>query len=83
MKWWQLYFLGTQLRVAPSMSFSSGWTGGTGGGGLNGTVDSMSCATSMNRATCRVTYSATGGTAHYLYHADCFDGQSAFMDAEL
>jgi len=83
MKWWQLVFPGTQMRVAPSMSFSSGWTGGTGGGGLNGTVDSMSCATSINRATCRVTYSDTGGTAHYLYHADCFDGQSAFMDAEL
>ena len=81
-KWWQLVFPGTQMRVAPTMSFSSGWTGG-GASGLSGTVSSMSCTTSENRATCRVTFSSTGGSAYNIHHCDSFDGDECYMDAEL
>ena len=81
-KWWQLVFPGTQMRVAPTMSFSSGWTGGSASG-LNGTVSSMSCTTSENRATCRVTFSSTGGSAYNIHHCDSFDGDECYMDAEL
>ena len=81
-KWWQITFPHGTMRSAPSMTFSSGWTGGTAAG-LGGTVSSMSCTASKNRASCRVTMSATGGSSYNLHHCDSFNGDSCFMDAEL
>jgi len=81
-KWWQIIFPNGTMRSSPSMSFSSGWTGG-GAAGLSGTVNSMSCTTSPNRASCRVTFSAAGGSAYNVHHCDSFDGDECFMDAEL
>ena len=82
LKWWQIIFPNGTMRTSPSMSFSSGWTGGSATG-LGGTVSSMSCTTSPNRASCRVTFSSAGGSAYNVHHCDSFDGDECFMDAEL
>jgi hypothetical protein len=82
LKWWQLIFPNGTMRSSPSMSFSSGWTGGSAAG-LSGTVSSMSCTTSPNRASCRTTFSATGGSAYNIHHCDSFADDECFMDAEL
>ena len=82
LKWWQLIFPNGTMRSSPSMSFSSGWTGGSATG-LSGTVSSMSCNTSPNRASCRTTFSAAGGSAYNVHHCDSFADDECFMDAEL
>ena len=82
LKWWQIIFPNGTMRSSPSMSFSSGWTGGSASG-LSGTVSSMSCTTSPNRASCRTTFSAAGGSAYNVHHCDSFADDECFMDAEL
>jgi len=81
-KWWQVVFPNGEMRNNPSLTFSSGWTGGSVTG-LSGTITSMSCSASPNRASCRVTMSATGGSNYNLHHTDSFNGDYCYMDAEL
>jgi len=82
-KWWQLIFPNGEMRTSPTVSFGSGWLGGTLAGQGSNTIDSMSCSSSNNRTSCRVTMSGTGGTAYNLVHTDGFDNNECFMDAEL
>jgi len=82
-KWWQLIFPNGEMRTSPTVSFGSGWLGGTLAGQGSNTIDSMSCSSSNNRTSCRVTMSGTGGTAYNLVHTDGFDTRKCFMDAEL
>jgi len=82
-KWWQLIFPNGEMRTSPTVSFGSGWLGGTLAGQGSNTIDSMSCSSSNNRTSCRVTMSSTGGTAYNLVHTDGFDTRKCFMDAEL
>jgi hypothetical protein len=81
-KWWQVVFPNGEMRSNPALTFSSGWTGGYVTG-LSGTVSSMACSTSPNRASCRVTMSATGGSSYNVHHTDSFTGDYCYMDAEL
>ena len=82
-KWWELVFPNGKMRTSPTVSFGSGWLGGTVAGQSGTTISSMSCFVSENRASCRVTMSGTGGSSYNLHHTDGFDTRRCFMDAEL
>jgi hypothetical protein len=82
-KWLQTYFPNEMRASSGSMTLSSGMTGG-GVSGLSGTVSNLSIISfSPNRASIRVTMSASSGTARAMYHCDTFDGDFAYFDMEL
>ena len=84
-KWHQTH-IPFNMRANPSVDVSDLTTGNAAPGGLNGVVNSVSPQSpgdTPGRISSRVTMSANGGTARYMYHYDAWSGDYVSVSAEL
>ena len=84
-KWHQTH-IPFSMRANPSVDVSDLTTGNAGPGGLSGVVNTISPQTpgdTPGRISSRVTMSANGGTARYMYHYDGWSGDYVSVSAEL
>ena len=78
-RWWQSY-INTPMRAVPSATITSGFSGSM----IGGTINSIALQSIQNnRASWRVTTSATFGSAYEVRHTDSFNGEKVLYSAEL
>jgi len=73
------------MRANPSVDVSD-LTTGDAVGGLTGVINSVTPQApgdTPGRISSRVTMSASGGTARYIYHHDWWNGDYVSLSAEL
>ena len=68
------------MRAVPSATITSGFSGSM----IGGTINSIALQSIQNnRASWRVTTSATFGSAYEVRHTDSFNGEKVLYSAEL